>query len=64
MEKEYITLPELSEYMGRPISTLRHWIRKGHIPYYKPEKHLYFRLSEIRAWIEMKDEATHLETEK
>lgn len=52
----YLTVEQLREYHpDKPSdSTVRRWIRKGYIPYYKDEntRRIKFKKSEIDEWIE------------
>ncbi|MBM3244211.1 MAG: helix-turn-helix domain-containing protein [Candidatus Omnitrophica bacterium] len=50
--KQYLSVKELSQYMGISIHTIYLWIQLKKIPYYKIGKIVRFNLREIDAWLE------------
>jgi len=51
---ELISIPTLSLMLGVPVNTIRAWVYKRQIPYYKLGKLVRFNLKEIRVWVEAK----------
>lgn len=53
MEPErWSSLEEISKHLGVSKDTIRGWIKKETIPYYKVGRQYKFKLSEVDAWIE------------
>lgn len=55
MEREaekWVNLEEIAEHMGLSKDTIRNYIKKDQIPYYRIGKQYKFKISEIDAWIE------------
>lgn len=50
MEKRYISIKELSLYLGVPVKTLRWWVWQRQIPYRKFGGLVRFDLREIESW--------------
>jgi len=50
--KEFLTIQEVSEYLGIKKSTLYSKVEKGEIPHYKIGHLVRFRQEEIDAWME------------
>ena len=60
LHKEWMSVSDLCEYLpDHPCrNTVYIWVSRRRIPFYKHSKHLYFRLSEIDAWIQSKRRMT------
>jgi excisionase family DNA binding protein len=52
MEKEFLTIKEVSEYLGLKESTLYHHVENGDIPYYRIGRLIRFRKQEVDKWME------------
>ena len=55
MEREiekWVSLEEIADHMGISKDTIRNYIKKEQIPYYRIGKQNKFKISEIDAWIE------------
>ena len=53
MELErWYSLEEISKHLGVSKDTIRGWIKKETIPYYKVGRQYKFKVSEVDAWIE------------
>ena len=55
MEREvekWVSLEEIAEHMGLSKDTIRNYIKKEQIPFYRIGKKYKFKISEIDAWIE------------
>mgnify|MGYP001616654698 CR=1 FL=1 len=57
MERRYLNIKELSDYMGIPKGTLYVWVCQKRIPYAKIGGLLRFDLREIDGWIKIKSVA-------
>ena len=52
-----MTMRELAEYLGIPVSTIYDWRTNGHGPVaHRFGKHLKFALSDVRTWMETQRE--------
>ena len=52
IEKQWISIEELSEYLGISAVTIRFWIRSGkYIPAVRIGRQWRFRISDIDEWI-------------
>lgn len=51
MEKRFIGVRELSEYLGIKVNTVYSWVATRKIPYYKVGRLPKFDLREIDGWI-------------
>ncbi|WP_337742383.1 helix-turn-helix domain-containing protein [Acidaminococcus intestini] len=52
IEKQWISIEELSEYLGISVVTIRFWIRSGKdIPAVRIGRQWRFRISDIDEWI-------------
>jgi excisionase family DNA binding protein len=50
---ELLTIPELAEYLGVPIRTVRFWRERGGGPTgFRVGKRLYFRADDVTAWLD------------
>ena len=54
MEKRYLGIKEMSEYMGIQAGTLRVWCCYKKIPYLKIGRLIKFDLREIEVWLKDK----------
>jgi len=54
MEKRFLGLEELSQYLGLAKGTLYIWVCHKQIPYYKVGRLLRFSLPEIEVWLKEK----------
>ena len=50
MEKRFLSIKELAEYLGMPIKTIYGWIYRRKIPYTKMGKLVKFDLRRIETW--------------
>ena len=49
---EILTVPELAEYLGVPVRTVRFWRERGSgPPGFRVGKRLYFRADVVAAWL-------------
>jgi excisionase family DNA binding protein len=55
-DSEFMTLPEVSEYLRVPVATLRVWVSQGSINHIKPFKRILFRRTEVIDFINGKIE--------
>lgn len=49
--KKYLTLEEASNYLGLSKKTLYQFTHKKTIPYYKPNRNIYFNVEDLDKWI-------------
>ena len=54
MERKFIGIKDLSQYLGLTKGTLYVWVCHKRIPYLKFGKALRFDLREIEAWVKKK----------
>lgn len=50
--ERWLSLEEISKYLGVSKDTVRSWIKKNSIPFHKVGRQYKFRVSEVDAWIE------------
>lgn len=50
--ERWLSLEEIAKHVGCSRDTIRAWIKKGTIPYYKVGRMYKFKISEVDAWIE------------
>ena len=50
--ERWLSLEEIAKHVGCSKDTIRAWIKKGTIPYYKVGRMYKFKISEVDAWIE------------
>lgn len=50
--EKWVNLEEIAEHMGLSKDTIRNYIKKQQIPYYRIGKQYKFKISEIDVWIE------------
>jgi len=51
MEKRFLTVAEISQYLGFKPSAIRCWVRKGTIPFNKLNGGIRFDIEKIERWI-------------
>ena len=51
VEKRFLRIEELSEYMGTPVATLYTWTHQKKIPHLKMGRSVRFDLREIETWL-------------
>lgn len=56
MEKRYVTVAEISQYLGFKQSAIRKWIRQGRIPFNRFQRNIRFDLKLIEQWASEKQE--------
>jgi excisionase family DNA binding protein len=50
---ELLSVPELADYLGVPVTTLYHWRGRGEgPPGFRVGKRLYYRAEEVAKWLE------------
>ncbi len=54
MDKRYINIKELSEYLGIKVNTVYAWVFQKKIPYIKLGKLVKFDLLELENWLKDK----------
>lgn len=50
--ERWYSLEEISNHLGVSKDTIRAWIRKENIPFYKVGRQYKFKVSEVDAWVE------------
>lgn len=50
--ERWYSLEEISNHLGVSKDTIRAWIRKDTIPFYKVGRQYKFKVSEVDAWVE------------
>ena len=50
--ERWLNLEEISRYIGCSKDTIRTWIKKSAIPFYKVGRQYKFKVSEIDEWIQ------------
>ena len=50
--ERWLNLEDIAQYIGCSKDTIRTWIKKKTIPFYKVGRHDKFKVSEIDAWIQ------------
>ena len=50
MEKRYLNVSEISNYLGFKPSAIRKWIRQGRIPFNRFNRNIRFDLKLIDQW--------------
>lgn len=56
MDKKYFSVPELATYLSVPPRTIRSWVHKGQLPFYKFNRCLRFEIAKIERWEKSKEE--------
>jgi len=56
VEREYISIFQLSDMISVPVGTLRNWLYRRVMPFsaYKINRQVRFKIQEIRDWMEYK----------
>jgi excisionase family DNA binding protein len=54
MDREILTKTELMEYLRISRGTVDNWMKKQGMPFFKVEKKVLFRKSNIDTWLESK----------
>ena len=57
MERRYLNINELSDYIGIPKGTLYVWVCQKRIPYVKISNLLRFDLRQIEGWVKARSVA-------
>ena len=50
MEKRYLSVPEVAEYLGFTTNAIRKWVRRGKIPFNKVNGGVRFDIERINQW--------------
>lgn len=50
--ERWFSLEEISKHLGVSKDTIRGWIKKETIPYYRVGRQYKFKLTEVDAWVE------------
>ena len=50
MDKRYLTVVEVSQYLGFKPSAIRKWIRQGRIPFNRFQRNIRFDIKAIEQW--------------
>lgn len=50
--ERWFNLEEISKHLGVSKDTIRGWIKKETIPYYRVGRQYKFKLTEVDAWVE------------
>jgi len=50
--REVMSVPEAAEYLGQKELTLRDWVRKRKVPFYKVNGSIKFRKTKLDKWID------------
>lgn len=50
--ERWFSLDEISKHLGVSKDTIRGWIKKEAIPYYRVGRQYKFKLTEVDAWVE------------
>lgn len=56
--EKWVNLEEIAEHTGLSKDTIRNYIKRNVIPYYRIGKQYKFKISEIDSWIESGKSAT------
>lgn len=51
MSDKLMTIDELSEYLQKPVKTIRDWVYKKEIPYLKIGHSIRFDKKDIQSWL-------------
>ena len=52
MDKEFLNIKEISQYLGIKISTLYFYVENGDIPHYRIGRLIRFKKQEVDQWME------------
>ena len=50
--EKWLSLEDIAEHLGVSKDTIRAWIKKDVIPYYRIGKQFKFKISEVNTWVE------------
>ena len=50
--ENWVNIEEISQHLGLSKDTIRNYIKRNQIPFYRVGKQYKFKISEIDAWIE------------
>ncbi len=59
MEKRFMSVCEVAEYLGFSVSAIRKWIRCGQIPFYRVNGGIRFDIRNIDSWADKQAEQMH-----
>ena len=59
MQKRYLRIPEVADYLGFSISAIRKWVRRGAIPFNKVNGGIRFDIEQINQWLENEKVSHH-----
>ena len=54
VEKRFLNVPEVAEYLGFSISAIRKWVRRGTIPFNKVNGGIRFDIERLEQWLAKK----------
>ena len=57
IQKRYLSVQEVAEYLGFSVSAIRKWVRLGRIPFCKVNGGIRFDIKRIDRWVEESEEA-------
>ena len=49
--EKWVNLEEIADHLSVCTDTVRNWIKRGKIPYYRAGKRYKFRISEVDEWL-------------
>jgi len=59
MEKRFLKVQEVANYLGFSISAIRKWVRRGSIPFNKVNGGIRFDIERINEWTAKKEQTRH-----
>ena len=51
IEKRFLNVPEVANYLGFSVGAIRKWVRRGTIPFNKVNGGIRFDLERINQWL-------------
>ena len=60
--KVFLNIEELADYLNEPIGTIREWVARRKIPFYKRGRRIQFKLEDIIKWDEENNRVGTIET--
>lgn len=51
IEKRFVGIKDLATYLGIPTNTIRSWIQKRQIPYFKVGRLIRFDITALEDWL-------------
>ena len=54
IEKRFLSVPEVAEYLGFSTSAIRKWVRRGTIPFNKVNGGIRFDIQRLNQWLQQK----------